>query len=61
MVRSAWFAQNFGEGPLAGELRRGELVFPAGEVAEPFVDVRDVADVVVAALAGRGSGTRGGR
>ncbi|MEU1921280.1 NAD(P)H-binding protein [Streptomyces albogriseolus] len=52
VVRSAWFAQNFGEGPLAGELRRGELVFPAGEVAEPFVDVRDVADVVVAALAG---------
>ncbi|AZM64432.1 MULTISPECIES: NAD(P)H-binding protein [unclassified Streptomyces] len=52
VVRSAWFAQNFSEGPLAEELRRGELAFPAGEVAEPFVDVRDVADVVVAALAG---------
>ncbi|CAL9622327.1 NAD(P)H azoreductase [Streptomyces sp. enrichment culture] len=51
VVRSAWFAQNFGEGPLVAELRRGELVFPAGEVREPFVDVRDVADVVVAALA----------
>ncbi|WP_375165518.1 NAD(P)H-binding protein [Streptomyces sp.] len=52
VVRAAWFAQNFSEGPLAEELRRGELVFPAGEVREPFVDVRDVADVVVAALTG---------
>ena len=52
VVRAAWFAQNFAEGPLAAELRAGELVFPAGEVAEPFVDVRDVADVVVAALTG---------
>ncbi|MFF0889433.1 NmrA family transcriptional regulator [Streptomyces sp. NPDC003456] len=51
VVRSAWFAQNFSEGPLVEELReRGELVFPAGEVREPFVDVRDVADVVVAVL-----------
>ncbi len=51
VVRAAWFAQNFSEGPLAAELReRGELVFPAGEVREPFVDVRDVADVVVTAL-----------
>ncbi|MGC9497812.1 NmrA family transcriptional regulator [Streptomyces sp. WG7] len=53
VVRAAWFAQNFSEGPLVEELRqRGELVFPAGDVArEPFVDLRDVADVVVAALA----------
>ncbi|MEU2991468.1 NAD(P)H-binding protein [Streptomyces griseoincarnatus] len=52
VVRSAWFTQNFSKGPLAEELRSGELVFPAGEAAEPFVDVRDVAEVVVAALAG---------
>ncbi|MFI2506462.1 NmrA family NAD(P)-binding protein [Streptomyces sp. NPDC018972] len=52
VVRAAWFAQNFSEGPLVEELRRGELVFPAGEVAEPFVDVRDIAEVVVAALTG---------
>ncbi|MFF4360674.1 NmrA family NAD(P)-binding protein [Streptomyces sp. NPDC001604] len=50
VVRAAWFAQNFSEGPLVQELRRGELVFPAGEVREPFVDVRDIADVVAAAL-----------
>ncbi|MFI7405183.1 NAD(P)H-binding protein [Streptomyces sp. NPDC049541] len=50
VVRAAWFAQNFSEGPLVEELRRGELVFPAGEVREPFVDVRDIADVAAVAL-----------
>ncbi len=31
VVRAAWFAQNFSEGPLVEELRMGgELVFPAG-------------------------------
>ncbi|MFF3499674.1 NAD(P)H-binding protein [Streptomyces sp. NPDC003247] len=52
IVRAAWFSQNFGEGPLAEELRlSGGLVFPAApDVREPFVDVRDIADVVVAAL-----------
>ncbi|MFG2934710.1 NAD(P)H-binding protein [Streptomyces sp. NPDC048282] len=51
VVRAAWFAQNFSEGPLVAELREsGELVFPGGAVREPFVDLRDVAEVVVAAL-----------
>ncbi|WP_053852705.1 NAD(P)H-binding protein [Streptomyces sp. NRRL B-24085] len=51
VVRAAWFAQNFSEGPLVEELRLGgELVFPAGEVREPFVDVRDIGDVVAAVL-----------
>jgi uncharacterized protein YbjT (DUF2867 family) len=50
VVRAAWFAQNFSEGPLVAGLRQGELVFPGGEVKEPFVDVRDIADVVVAVL-----------
>ncbi|MGW6644999.1 NmrA family transcriptional regulator [Streptomyces iakyrus] len=51
VVRAAWFAQNFSEGPLVAELREhGELVFPAGEVREPFLDVRDIADVVVRVL-----------
>ncbi|MFI6492161.1 NAD(P)H-binding protein [Streptomyces sp. NPDC050564] len=50
VVRAAWFAQNFSEGPLVEGLLHGELVFPAGEVREPFIDVRDIADVVVAAL-----------
>ncbi|MEU1330915.1 NmrA family transcriptional regulator [Streptomyces sp. NPDC005865] len=52
VVRAAWFAQNLSEGPLLDGMRGGELVFPAGEVLEPFIDARDVADVVVAALTG---------
>ncbi|MBV7695844.1 hypothetical protein [Streptomyces sp. TRM70350] len=36
----------------------GELVFAGGEVKEPFVDLRDVADVVVAVLTA-GDGTSG--
>ncbi|MFE5186273.1 NmrA family transcriptional regulator [Streptomyces sp. NPDC056628] len=51
VVRAAWFAQNFSEGPLVEGISHGELVFPAGEVREPFVDVRDIADVVTAVLA----------
>ncbi|WP_217213400.1 NAD(P)H-binding protein [Streptomyces sp. AC550_RSS872] len=50
IVRATWFAQNFSEGPLVEGMVHGELVFPAGEVREPFVDVRDIADVVTAAL-----------
>ncbi len=51
VVRAAWFAQNFSEGPLADGLRGGgELVFPAGEVPEPFLDVRDIGEVVAAVL-----------
>lgn len=53
VVRASWFAQNFSEGPLADVMvEGGELVFPGGEVLEPFIDVRDIADVVLAVLAG---------
>lgn len=53
VVRASWFAQNFSEGPLLEGLREGgELVFPGGSVREPFVDVRDIADVVVAVVTG---------
>ncbi|MEU7580231.1 NAD(P)H-binding protein [Streptomyces sp. NPDC041068] len=50
VVRASWFAQNLSEGPLLDGMRGGELVFPGGEVLEPFIDTRDIADVVVAAL-----------
>ncbi|MFI7320037.1 SDR family oxidoreductase [Streptomyces venezuelae] len=52
VVRASWFAQNLSEGPLLDGMRGGELVFPAGEVLEPFIDARDIGDVVVAALTG---------
>ncbi|MEI5097885.1 NAD(P)H-binding protein [Streptomyces sp. PmtG] len=67
VVRASWFAQNFSEGPLVEGMLAGELVFPAGEVLEPFIDVRDIADVVVAVVtageryAGRVLEVSGGR
>jgi len=50
IVRASCFAQNFSEGMLLDAVLAGELAFPAGNVAEPFVDLEDVADVAVAAL-----------
>ncbi len=53
VVRSAFFMQNFTEDFLADALAEGVMALPAGDVAEPFVDADDVADVAVAALLGR--------
>ncbi|MEV0649657.1 NmrA family NAD(P)-binding protein [Phytomonospora sp. NPDC050363] len=50
IVRAAVFAQNFSEGFLVESVQAGVLAFPAGDVAEPFIDVDDIADVAVAAL-----------
>jgi uncharacterized protein YbjT (DUF2867 family) len=56
IVRASWFLQNFSEGIFAADLRAGTLALPAGSVREPFIDVDDIADVVVAALTGSGHG-----
>jgi len=58
VVRCAWFNQNFSEGYLLDPLLAGDVVLPAGDVAEPFLDVDDIADVAVAALTGPGHGGR---
>jgi uncharacterized protein YbjT (DUF2867 family) len=50
VLRGAWFSQNFSEHFLADPVREGVVVLPAGDVAEPFLDAEDVADVAVAAL-----------
>lgn len=50
VVRASWFAQNFSEDYLLEPVQTGEVVLPAGDVPEPFVDADDIADVVVAAL-----------
>ena len=50
IVRSSWFAQNFSESFMLEGLLEGELVLPAGDTAEPFIDVDDIAEVAVAAL-----------
>jgi len=54
IVRSSWFSQNFSENYLLEPVLDGEVVLPAGEVAEPFVDADDIADVAVAALTEEG-------
>lgn len=50
IVRASWFSQNFSENFMLEGILAGELVLPAGDVVEPFVDIDDIADVVVAAL-----------
>lgn len=50
IVRSTWFSQNFSEDYMLEHVLGGEVALPAGNVAEPFVDAEDIADVAVAAL-----------
>lgn len=54
LVRAAWFAQNFSEGYLRDPLLAGVLPLPGGDIAEPIVDIDDIADVAVAALTEEG-------
>jgi uncharacterized protein YbjT (DUF2867 family) len=55
IVRSAFMAQNFDESFFLEPLRAGEVAFPADQdLAEPFIDADDIADVAVAALTGDG-------
>jgi uncharacterized protein YbjT (DUF2867 family) len=50
VVRCAWFMQNFSEDYLVGPILDGEVVVPARDELEPFVDADDIADVATAAL-----------
>lgn len=50
IVRAAWFAQNFSEGYLRDPILAGVLPMPGGDIAEPIIDIDDIADVVVATL-----------
>jgi len=54
IVRAAWFAQNFSEGYLRDPILSGVLPMPGGDIAEPIIDIDDIADVVVAALTEEG-------
>ncbi|MER5461515.1 NAD(P)H-binding protein [Streptomyces sp. NPDC002668] len=54
VVRSSFFAQNFSEGAMYEGVLAGEIPFPAGETAEPFIDADDLADVVVKILTEEG-------
>ncbi|MEP3198746.1 MAG: NmrA family NAD(P)-binding protein [Lentilitoribacter sp.] len=50
LIRSSWFAQNFSEGYLREPIMGGVLPMPGGNVAEPIIDIDDIADIAVAAL-----------
>jgi uncharacterized protein YbjT (DUF2867 family) len=50
IVRCSWFSQNFSESYMLEPVLAGEVVLPAGDVPEPFVDADDIAEVAVAAL-----------
>ena len=50
IVRCAFFSQNFNEGAWLDEVLAGTVSLPVDDAREPFVDVDDIADVVVAAL-----------
>ncbi|MBP0485190.1 NAD(P)H-binding protein [Sagittula salina] len=54
IVRAAWFAQNFSEGYLRDPVLAGVLPMPGGNIAEPIMDIDDIADVAVAALTEEG-------
>lgn len=54
IVRAAWFAQNYSEGYLRAPVLAGVLPMPGGDVAEPIIDIDDIADVVVTALTEEG-------
>lgn len=50
VLRASMFSQNFSENFLRDSILSGVVAFPAGQVAEPFIDADDIADVAVAAL-----------
>jgi uncharacterized protein YbjT (DUF2867 family) len=54
VIRASWFTQNFSEHFLLDAVRHGVIALPAGDVAEPFIDVDDIADIAVAALTADG-------
>ena len=50
LVRASWFDQNFSESFLLEPLLAGHVALPMAEAEIPFVDVNDIAEVVVQAL-----------
>lgn len=48
VVRASWFMQNFSESFMLDGVLAREMVLPHAKADEPFIDVDDIADVVVA-------------
>ncbi|MCY9785337.1 NmrA family transcriptional regulator [Nocardiopsis sp. EMB25] len=58
LARSSYFAQNFSESFLTEQVRAGTTLLPVPDVAEPFIDLDDLAEVAVTALTGDGHAGR---
>ncbi len=54
IVRAGFITQNFSEAFLVERIRAGVVALPVSDVAEPFTDAEDIADVAVAALTENG-------
>ena len=54
ILRASWFNQNFSESYLLEPILAGYVTLPVYHVAEPFIDVDDIAEVAVAALTENG-------
>ena len=50
IVQASWFAQNFSENFMLDSILEGQMIMPKGTASEPFIDIDDIADVVVATL-----------
>jgi uncharacterized protein YbjT (DUF2867 family) len=50
ILRTNWFCQNFSESFFLDPILAGQVALPVGSIAEPFVDVEDIADIAVAAF-----------
>jgi uncharacterized protein YbjT (DUF2867 family) len=58
ILRCSWFMQNFSEHFLLQPVLEGVIALPAGDVAEPFLDLDDLAEVAVATLTQAGHAGR---
>lgn len=54
IIRANNFSQNFDEDMFHAPLMAGRLALPIGSVPEPFIDVRDIADVAAVLLTSDG-------
>ena len=50
IVRAAWFNQNFSEGLFRQFIVNGNIALPVSVTTEPFVDIDDIAEVVVVSM-----------
>lgn len=50
VIRSSWFFQNFLQDDFARMISDGALALPSADIEEPYIDVEDVADVIVKVL-----------